>query len=106
MHQVFTDTFCAGLPGAVRHEPFGPDMVVWRVAGHMFAAYTLDGEGLSLRAASPITALLLIQQGRAVSAPYLKGWLLFPWAIQPDDLRAHIRRSYDVVLNENTPQPE
>jgi hypothetical protein len=32
----------------------------------MFAAYTLDGEGLSLRAANPITALLLIQQGRAV----------------------------------------
>jgi predicted DNA-binding protein (MmcQ/YjbR family) len=105
MHQVFTDTFCAGLPDAVQHEPFGPDMVVWRVAGHMFATYTPDGEGLSLRAANSTAALLLIQQGHAISAPYVKGWLLFAWATRPDDLRAHITRSYDVVLTENpTPQ--
>ncbi len=103
MHERFADRFCASLPGAVRHEPFGPDMAVWKVAGYMFAAYTLEGQGLSLRASNAIAAQLLISQGRAVSAPYLQGggWVLFPWETTPDELRLHIRRSYDTVRQEN-----
>jgi hypothetical protein len=34
---------------AVREQPFGPGMVVWTIDGHMFAAYTEAGHGLSVR---------------------------------------------------------
>jgi hypothetical protein len=49
MHEAFADRICSGMDRAVRQQPFGPGMVVWTIDGHMFAAYTEAGDGLSVR---------------------------------------------------------
>ncbi|MEN0079370.1 MAG: MmcQ/YjbR family DNA-binding protein [Pseudomonadota bacterium] len=100
MFAELVERHCAGLPGAEPERPFGPDTLVWKVGGKMFAAYTEDGRGLSVKCQDGPTAQILIQQGRAESAPYLKrgGWVLFPWEqTAPDELRARLTDSYMTV---------
>ncbi|ABD54874.1 MmcQ/YjbR family DNA-binding protein [Jannaschia sp. CCS1] len=102
MQRGFVDIYCRGLLGTARTTPFGDDVVIWTVHGHMFAAYAQDGEGLSLRIADKITAHQLVGQKRAVTSPYLKGtgWVLFPWETAPTELRDWIFKSYRLVLND------
>lgn len=69
----------------------------------MFAAYTKDGRGLSVRCGDGPAAQRLVQQGRAESVPYLKpgGWVLFPWErTDPDELRARLTESYMQIRRE------
>ena len=66
----------------------------------MFAIHTADGSGVSVAVRSPQEAHRLVQERKAVSAPYLKGpgWALFPYhSTSPDELRRRIRDSYDRV---------
>ena len=66
----------------------------------MFAIYTENGSGVSVACRSPQEAQRLVQEGKAVSAPYLKGpgWALFPYGTStPDELRMRIQVSYDRV---------
>ncbi|OAN68241.1 hypothetical protein A8B78_22360 [Jannaschia sp. EhC01] len=102
MQEVFVDIYAKGLLGTARSTPFGEDMVIWTVHGHMFAAYTKGGNGLSLRIGSDLMAQILVGQKRAVSSPYLKGtgWVLFPWTTPPTELRDWIGRSYRLVLSD------
>ncbi|WP_224814652.1 MmcQ/YjbR family DNA-binding protein [Hasllibacter sp. MH4015] len=102
MQEVFVDIYCRGFPGTERTTPFGDDTVVWTVHGHMFAAYTKGGEGVSLRLDNKIAAHLAVGQGRAASTPYLKGdgWVLFPWDTRPEELRDRIGKSYRLVLSD------
>ena len=102
MRHEFVDRFCRTLPEAIRDQPFGPDMVVWKIHGHMFAAYTETGAGLSVRTAGMSHALAMIRRSRPVSAPYLTGgaWVVLPWETTPEELRVRLRESYDLVLRD------
>jgi len=102
LQQIFVDTHCAGLCGAERTEPFGPETVVWRVEGHMFAAYTTDGQGISLRnnggtrrdRPSPIHGGPSGGMALSLAGP---GWVLLSWDVPPDALRQWIDVSYRLV---------
>lgn len=102
MREGFVDIYCKGLLGTERTMPFGEDAVIWTVHGHMFAAYTVGGEGLSLRIVNKVTAHKLVGQRRAISSPLLKGtgWVLFPWDTRPQELRDWIGKSYRLVLDD------
>jgi hypothetical protein len=99
MHEAFADRICSGMDGAVREQPFGPGMVVWTIDGHMFAAYTETGEGLSLRVPEA-EADRLAANGQAASHTPLSGagWVLIPWQTPPEELRRRIAASYGMVL--------
>ncbi|MEJ6395055.1 MmcQ/YjbR family DNA-binding protein [Gymnodinialimonas sp. 2305UL16-5] len=102
MREAFVDIYCKDLIGTKRTTPFGDDTVIWTVYDHMFVAYTVGGEGLSLRTNGRISAHMLVGTGRAASPPYLKqdGWVLFPWDTRPEELRDRIGASYRLVLND------
>jgi predicted DNA-binding protein (MmcQ/YjbR family) len=102
MRHEFVDRFCRTLPEAQKDQPFGPDTVVWKIHGHMFAAYTETGAGLSVRTAGMSHALAMIRRSRPASAPYLTGggWVLLPWETPPEELRARLRESYDLVFRD------
>lgn len=102
MREGFVDIYCKGLMGTARTTPFGDEAVIWTVHGHMFAAYTIGGEGLSLRIESNVTAHQLVGQQRALSSPSLTGtgWVLFPWETRPQELRDRIGKSYRLVLDD------
>lgn len=103
MHAEFVDRICDRLPGAERTEPFGPGTVVWTVEGHMFAAYTEGSGGLSLRTGGAAMADKLVGEGRALSAPDLRGggWVTLPWlTTPPEELRQRIERSFRLVARD------
>lgn len=91
MHERFADKHCGRLPGAERVQPFGPDMVVWRVRGRMFAAYTGEGAGVSVR---------LRQNGAQQTCEIDADWAVLPWETPIDVLRLRIDESYALVLRE------
>jgi hypothetical protein len=66
----------------VREQPFGPGMVVWTIDGHMFAAYTETGEGLSLRVPEAEMPTGWPRTGKRKPCTPLSGagWVLIPWA--------------------------
>ena len=109
MFEEFVERHCKSLPGARLAEPFGPDMYVWTVAEKMFAAYTKGSTGVSIRARSAQEAQKMIQQGKAVSAPYLKsgGWVMVEWRnTSPHELRRYITQSYAQVRAELNPNQQ
>jgi len=110
MQHRFVDSHCVHLPGAERAQPFGPDTVVWRVNGHMFAAYTHDGLGLSLRnRAIALPERLRRSKDDPTRAAELhtgEGWTIVGWDTPPDELRQRIEESYRLVLRDwPTPVP-
>lgn len=72
---------------------------MWKVHGHMFAAYTETGAGLSVRTSNLTRALAVIRQSRPVSAPFLTGggWVMLPWETAPEELRLRLIESYNLV---------
>jgi predicted DNA-binding protein (MmcQ/YjbR family) len=101
-HQTFVDNHCKRLPDTERVQPFGPETVVWRVAGHMFAAYIDGGQGVSLRSNTMTAALSGPMQPNRDPASYLAGggWVTVPWETGIDTLRAQIDMSYRLVLRD------
>jgi predicted DNA-binding protein (MmcQ/YjbR family) len=99
MREEFVDRHCRALPRAQRDQPFGPETVVWKINGHMFAFYTADGEGLSLRTSNLARALAVIRKSRPLSAPYQTGgdWVVLPWETPPEELRLRLIESYNIV---------
>lgn len=108
MHATFVDKHCRTLADTERLQPFGPETVVWRVRGHMFAAYTDEGQGLSLRSNNAKKALRRVDLSQNDLATYLTGggWVLVPWETPPDVLRARIDESYRLVLRDWPPAVE
>ena len=96
MHEAFADRICSGMDRAVREQPFGPGMVVWTIEGHMFAAYTEAGDGLSLR----VSAQTRIEATGTRHAVTGAGWVVVPWHTPPEDLRRRIAASYALVLSD------
>jgi predicted DNA-binding protein (MmcQ/YjbR family) len=102
MHEAFADRICSGMDRAVREQPFGPDMVVWTIDGHMFAAYTEAGDGLSVRASGNVLDMVdgaqVSSGGGGAQGPLSgAGWVLIPWQTPPEELRRIIATSYDMV---------
>ncbi len=106
MRELFVDRYCAAMPETERTTPFGEETIIWTVRGHMFAAYAVDGEGVTVRMADKVSAQKMVGERRAVSAPYLKGdgWVLLPWDTPPDELRSRINKSYRLVFNDGNHQ--
>ena len=103
MQTEFVDRHCRALDGAERDQPFGPGTVVWKIHGHMFAAYTDPGEGLSVRTSNLARALAVIRRSRPASAPYLTGggWVVLPWETPPEELRLRLIESYNLVRRDH-----
>jgi predicted DNA-binding protein (MmcQ/YjbR family) len=97
--RAFVNAFCAGLPGAVVTQPFGPGHDAWKVGGKMFAIIGSVGDGVSLKTPDIETAALLIEVGRAIRAPYLhRSWVRIGWGSVPDDeLRERLVTSYGLI---------
>lgn len=102
LHQTFVDNHCRRLPDTERVQPFGPDTVVWRVAGHMFAAYVDGGQGLSLRSNTMMVAARTQDRSQGDPPAFLAGggWVTVPWETGIDRLRARIDESYRLVLRD------
>ena len=100
MREEFVDRFCAALQETERTTPFGDDTVIWTVRGHMFAAYTTGGHGVSVRVENRLAAHKLVARGQVMKVRYLRdgSWVIFPWSTGPDKLRARITKSYDLVM--------
>lgn len=104
MHEAFADRICGGMPRAVKEQPFGPGMIVWTIEGHMFAAYTEAGEGLSVRAAKDddpgVIALTQFSNAKLPATEGEPDWVIIPWETRPEVLRQRIAASYDLVLSD------
>lgn len=99
------DAHCATLRGSFLDFPFGPEIKVWKVGSRMFAAYALDGSGISLKCRSPHSAAMLIELGKATQPPYLReaGWVMLDWRMPKQELLQRLTASYDMVF-EGLPQ--
>ncbi len=99
MREEFVDRHCRALPRAERDHPFGPETVVWKINGHMFACYTEHGEGVSLRTSNITRSLAVVRKSRPASAPYQTGgdWIVLPWETPPEELRLQLIESYNLV---------
>jgi predicted DNA-binding protein (MmcQ/YjbR family) len=99
------DAHCATLRGASLDFPFGPEIKVWKVGGRMFAAYALDGSGISLKCRSPHSAAMLIELGKATQPPYLReaGWVMMDWSISRQELLQRLTASYEMVFEGLSP---
>lgn len=101
MTRAIVNAHAATLPGAAHSDPWGGGHDAWKVGGKMFAVVgAAEGNGVSVKCADVETAALLIEMGRAKSAPYFhKSWVRIPWGlVEDDELRDRISLSYDVIL--------
>jgi predicted DNA-binding protein (MmcQ/YjbR family) len=95
--------FLLTMPGAVEDFPFGPDPLVVKVGGKMFALVSLGGSPttVSLKC-DPIDAQLLRDQFEAVQPGYhlnKRHWntVTLDHSIPEPELRAMITQSYRLV---------
>ena len=99
------NAFCRNLPNAEYTEPWGPGVECWKISGKMFAICGFEKDGIVLKCETPDQASMLIDVGVAEPAPYLKrgGWVLMRFgAVEPDDLKARIETSRQVVIKSLT----
>lgn len=95
---------CAALPGAVEDYPFGDDVAVFKVGGHMFALIPLDGDrgrvnlkcepelALELRARYPSIRPGYHQNKRHWNTVELDG------SVEDSELRRMVNHSYEIVV--------
>ncbi|MGH3435952.1 MAG: MmcQ/YjbR family DNA-binding protein [Sciscionella sp.] len=97
---------CAGFPQAVKDYPFGDGVVVFKVAGHMFALVSLDGDPGSINLkCDPDIALDLRARHPAVHPGYHQNkrhWntVELDGSIVDDELREMIDHSYELVVSQ------
>lgn len=106
MSRDFASEICRNLPGAELTHPFGTtpeDHDIWKVGGKIFAAMSVDVDGISVKCADVATAEMLKQAGIAQKAPYFhKSWVRVPFAAGEDELRHRIESSYEIIRNRLT----
>jgi predicted DNA-binding protein (MmcQ/YjbR family) len=98
VHQI-----AGGYPGVTLDHNFGPDIDSWKVGGKIFAI--AEPSGVSVKCADPEMAAMLIEDGRAEPAPYLRrgGWIrlsrdaLDRGVIDAADVAHRIGVSYDTI---------
>jgi predicted DNA-binding protein (MmcQ/YjbR family) len=100
MSRALVNRICASFPGAEVSDPWGGGHDCWKVAGKMFALIGTMDDGVTLKAASPETAAMLIEVGHAEANRYLPrgGWIHLPWGrAAEDELAERLRTSYETV---------
>ncbi|WP_084577617.1 MmcQ/YjbR family DNA-binding protein [Sporomusa malonica] len=96
-------TYCLTKPGAIEDYPFGPDVIVIKVASKMFALMSRrnDQDNLSLKC-DPNYSEILRQQYPSLTPGYhlnKRHWntLLLDGSIPENEVRTLIDHSYDLV---------
>jgi predicted DNA-binding protein (MmcQ/YjbR family) len=93
------DAFCQGLPGANFVVQWG-DSHVHKVGPRLFAIGNLPGAGFVFKA-TPVGFAILMEQGLAVRAPYLRRghWVaVAPNALKQAELFAYVRESHRLAV--------
>ena len=96
--------YCLGLPGATEGQPFGPDVLAFKVRGKLFALAGLDGPPFRVNLkCDPEAAAELRERYAAVEPGYhmnKRHWntVALQSDASPDDLQAWIDHSYDLVV--------
>jgi predicted DNA-binding protein (MmcQ/YjbR family) len=93
------DAFCRGLPGANFIVQWG-DSHVHKVGPKLFAIGNLSDEGFVFKA-SPLAFEVLLEQGVASRAPYLRRgyWMhVAPRALKRAELFEHLRVSHSLAV--------
>lgn len=95
--------FCESLTGSEASAPFGPQTVVYKVGGKMFALLSLDLPRLNVKC-DPEKAIQLREQYEAVEPGYHMSkthWNSVYWERQPISdtlMRSWIEESYKLVV--------
>ena len=101
------DAYCRSLPEVTASSPFGPDNVVYKVGGKMFALVSLDLPRINLKC-DPDTALALRERHEAVEPGYhmsKRHWNSVYWereALPKGLLEEWVRHSYALVYGSLT----
>lgn len=104
MHIEAFQEFCLSLPEVTEEFPFGPDTLVYKVRGKMFALTNLDTfDSINLKC-DPEEAIELRERYPAVTPGYhmnKKHWntIALDNSIKDILLYSWIRSSYDLVLS-------
>ena len=95
--------FCLSMPAATEDMPFGPEFLVYKVAGKIFAIFVWQDEPprMNLKC-EPNLALSLRQQYPSVTAGYhmnKKHWntVQLDGTIDEETIQDWVRASYDLV---------
>jgi predicted DNA-binding protein (MmcQ/YjbR family) len=97
--------YCLGKPGVEETLPFGPDILVYKVADKMFLLTSLDEERLSFNVkCDPDFAIELREQYPCVQPGYhmnKKHWntIIVDGSVPSKQLKEWIDHSYDLVAN-------
>lgn len=91
---------CAQMTAATKEYPFGPEPLVMKVAGKMFALF---GDGSVSLKCDPVIAMNLREQHSAVKPGYhlnKKHWntVHFDGSLTEEELRSMIEHSYELVV--------
>lgn len=98
-------TYCAGLPGAEETFPFGPDTLVMKVGGKMFALVGLEHLPMFVNLkCDPVRALELRATYEGVEPGWhmnKKSWnsVYLESDVPADLVRELVRHSYDLVVD-------
>ncbi|MNI20061.1 hypothetical protein D3C73_735190 [compost metagenome] len=102
--------YCLSQKGAVQEYPFGPDPLVMKVGGKMFALISVSGDQAAVRISlkcDPVIAANLREQHECVQPGYhmnKKHWntVIADGRLPMNDLKAMIDHSYNLVLGNLT----
>lgn len=100
MTRVIVNAHAASLAGATHSDPWGGGHDAWKVGGKLFAVVgAMADHGVDVKCADIDTAQLLIEMGRARTAPYFhKSWVRIPWGLVDEaELRERITTSYALI---------
>jgi predicted DNA-binding protein (MmcQ/YjbR family) len=96
--------FCRAQPGAVPERPFGPQPLVFKVAGRVFALVeeTGDPPRVSLKCDPEIAVALRAAHAAVVPGYHLnkRHWntVALDGTVPPEDVCAWVEDSYDLVV--------
>ncbi|MBA9084900.1 putative DNA-binding protein (MmcQ/YjbR family) [Fontibacillus solani] len=102
--------YCLSHKRAVQDYPFGPDLLVMKVGGKMFALISVPADQAAVRISlkcDPVIAANLREQHECVQPGYhlnKKHWntVIADGSLPMDDLKAMIEHSYNLVLGSLT----
>lgn len=101
MSREIASNLCRTLPGAELTHPFGKtpeDHDIWKVGNKIFAAMSVDAEGVTVKCPDIDTAEMLKEAGLAEKAPYFRPpWVRVPFEAGKDELRHRIETSYGII---------
>ena len=94
---------CRALPGATETYPFGPEDMVFKVGGKMFALIGLAGEpGIALKCDPDLAEDLRRTYAAVTTAPYMskRHWnrVALDGSVPEREVAGMIRHSYDLVF--------